>query len=242
MQQPGCFKFRLPAHVLRVREGTIRLPPLPPKTTKEVIWVSNLTLKQEKFVQELIKGKSQREAYRIAYPKSLKWADNTIDSRASKLFNSYKVITRYNELRDRLVKEAEDECIVSAKEVLLELKKIGFADIKNFLTFRTEKVSTGEDPETGEPLNEYTQIIELFDSDEVDGSVIQEVSLNAKGTFTFKLYDKLKALDKIGQHLGMFKELKEITGKDGGPVELKSWVDLVVKAHEGEADPPESPA
>lgn len=34
----------------------------------------------------------------------------------------------------------------------------------------------------------------------------------------------------------------EITGKDGGPVELKSWVDLVVKAHEGEADPPESPA
>jgi hypothetical protein len=40
----------------------------------------------------------------------------------------------------------------------------------------------------------------------------------------------------------MFKELKEITGKDGGPVELKSWVDLVVKAHEGEADPPESPA
>jgi hypothetical protein len=24
MQQPGCFKFRLPAHVPRVREGTIR--------------------------------------------------------------------------------------------------------------------------------------------------------------------------------------------------------------------------
>jgi len=34
----------------------------------------------------------------------------------------------------------------------------------------------------------------------------------------------------------------EVTGKDGGPVELMSWVDLVVKAHEGEADPPESPA
>lgn len=181
--------------------------------------MSNLTLKQEKFVQELIKGKSQREAYRIAYPKSLKWADNTVDSRASKLFNSYKVITRYNELRDRLVKEAEDECIISAKEVLLELKKIGFADIKNFLTFRTEKVSTGEDPETGEPLNEYTQIIELFDSAaREDTAAISSIRVrripSKHGTGVereIKLHDKIRALELLGKHLGLFNDKLNIT-------------------------------
>jgi hypothetical protein len=36
----------------------------------------------------------------------------------------------------------------------------------------------------------------------------------------FKLHDKVAALEKLGRHLGMFKEKVEITGKDGGPVEL----------------------
>jgi phage terminase small subunit len=50
-----------------------------------------LTLKEEKYVQELVKGKSQREAYRAAYPNSKKWPDKTVDERACKLFNQYKV-------------------------------------------------------------------------------------------------------------------------------------------------------
>ena len=56
-----------------------------------------LTPKQEKFVQELIKGKSQREAYREAYNlKTMK--DENIDSKASKLFAEVKVRSRYDEL------------------------------------------------------------------------------------------------------------------------------------------------
>ena len=51
----------------------------------------------------------------------------------------------------------------------------------------------------------------MRDSDDVDGSLIQEVSLNAKGVFTFKLYDKLAALDKLGKHLGMFTDKVEIS-------------------------------
>lgn len=50
-----------------------------------------LTDRQEIYVQELLNGKSQRQAYRIAYPKSKKWKDSTIDSRASKLFKDDKV-------------------------------------------------------------------------------------------------------------------------------------------------------
>ena len=36
----------------------------------------------------------------------------------------------------------------------------------------------------------------------------------------FKLSDKRSALVDIGKHLGMFVERKELTGKDGGPIEV----------------------
>ena len=174
--------------------------------------MSKLTDKQERFVQELIKGKSQREAYRIAYPRSVKWKDSAVDQNASKLLKNAKVLPRYNELRDRLIQEAEDECIVSAKEVIRELKRIAFADIKDFLSFKTAKTVVGHDKETGEPIIDYSQVIEMLNSDEVDGNVIQEVSINSKGVFTFKLYDKMAALDKLGKHLGMFTDKLNIEG------------------------------
>lgn len=63
--------------------------------------MAKLTDGQEKFVQELIKGKSQREAYRTAYPNSRKWKDNAEDVNASMMFNSVKVKLRYEQLHDR---------------------------------------------------------------------------------------------------------------------------------------------
>ena len=35
--------------------------------------MKNLTLKQERFVKALVEGKSQRQAYKEAYPGSEKW-------------------------------------------------------------------------------------------------------------------------------------------------------------------------
>lgn len=63
--------------------------------------VSKLTAKQEKYVQGLVAGLSQRKAYREAYPSSLRWKDETVDSSASKLLTNHKVLTRYNELMDK---------------------------------------------------------------------------------------------------------------------------------------------
>lgn len=174
--------------------------------------MQRLTEKQEKFVQELVKGKSQREAYKEAYEKSRLWKDTAVDTQASILFKNSKVLERYNELMDRLVKESEDECIVTAKEVLRELKRIGFADIKDYLSYKTAKTVVDRDPVTGEPVIGYQQIIDVLDSDKVDGRVIQEVSIK-RGTFTFKMYDKMAALDKLGKTLGMFTDKIETSGE-----------------------------
>lgn len=58
-----------------------------------------LTLKQEKFVQGLLDGLSQREAYKQAYNCG-KISDKSIDELASRLFNNVKVRSRYNRLLD----------------------------------------------------------------------------------------------------------------------------------------------
>ena len=60
--------------------------------------MSKLTQKQENFVQALVSGKSQREAYKEAY-NAANMKDSTVDSNACRLLNNSKVAARYNELK-----------------------------------------------------------------------------------------------------------------------------------------------
>jgi phage terminase small subunit len=172
-----------------------------------------LTDRQERFVQELIKGKSQREAYKLAGYKVDKMKDKIIDEKASRVFANDKVRARYEEIRSKLVKEAEEECIVSAKEVLRELKHIAFDDIKNYLDFKTVKTQVGINNVTGEPILDYKVVVDLKDSSTIDTRSISEVSIGADGQFKFKLYNKESTLEKLAKHLGMFVDKVEISGE-----------------------------
>ena len=60
--------------------------------------MSKLTTKQELFVQQLVAGQSQRQAYRKAYPSAKKWKDNVVDNKASELLKNGEVSVRYREL------------------------------------------------------------------------------------------------------------------------------------------------
>lgn len=59
--------------------------------------MSKLTTKQEIFVQQLVAGQSQRQAYRQAY-NAEKMTDKTVDEKASKLFKDGKVRARHRAL------------------------------------------------------------------------------------------------------------------------------------------------
>jgi phage terminase small subunit len=78
-----------------------------------------LTPKQEMFVQNIIKGMSQADAYRSAYPNQ-KMSDKTVWETASKLMRNDKVITRLNELREQLSKPT----IMSAQKRLEWLTEV----------------------------------------------------------------------------------------------------------------------
>ena len=58
-----------------------------------------LTTNQEQFVQNIIQGMSQTEAYRSAYPNQ-RMSDKTLNEAASRLAANSKVVARLKEIRD----------------------------------------------------------------------------------------------------------------------------------------------
>ena len=78
-----------------------------------------LTPKQEKFIQNILKGMSQREAYKDAYD-AKNMSDKTIDETACRLFNDSKINARYQEL----LKELETAAVMTALEKRKLLKEL----------------------------------------------------------------------------------------------------------------------
>jgi hypothetical protein len=62
---------------------------------------------EEIFIQEVLKGTTQRKAYLKAYPKRMNWKETALDSAASTLLRKEKVRKRYDEL---VVAMREEEC------------------------------------------------------------------------------------------------------------------------------------
>ena len=69
-----------------------------------------LNAKQEKFINNIVSGMSQRQAYKDAY--QVNYDEDAIDNNASKLFNKGEVQARYKEL----IEKAQDKAIMSAIE------------------------------------------------------------------------------------------------------------------------------
>ena len=81
--------------------------------------MNELTAKQEKFIQNIVSGMSQREAYKDAY-NAENMKDETIDKEASLLFNTPKITERHKEL----LEELKDKAIMTAKERMVWLTNI----------------------------------------------------------------------------------------------------------------------
>ncbi len=172
---------------------------------------TELTAKQKAFIQEyLVDLNATQAAIRAGYNKNS--ARQIANQNLSKLYIRQAI--------DEALKEREQRTQITQDVVIGELAKIALTDIKNYLSYRTEKTVVGR-TDTGEPIFDYTHVIDIKDSDQVDGSVVSEVQHNKDGTFKFKLHDKKGALELLGKHLKLFTDKTEHTGKDGGPIETK---------------------
>ena len=89
-----------------------------------------LTSKQEKFVEELIKGKSQRAAYKSAYNTSgLK--ETSIDSLACRLLKVVKVRSRYEELKGKADEHSGNEAASMRAFIIAQLQDIASGQAKD---------------------------------------------------------------------------------------------------------------
>ena len=171
---------------------------------------AKLTKKQSMFIEEyLVDLNATQAAIRAGYSR------DTARSQGQRMLTKVDIKEAIQKAIDDRSKRVE----VTADRVLQELAKIGFADIKDYMSFRTTKTIV-DHSEDGGPVVDYGHVVELKDSDQVDGAPIAEVQLK-DGTLKFKLHDKVKALEGCARHLGMFVDKTEITGKDGGPIKMK---------------------
>ena len=162
--------------------------------------MDKLTAKQERFVDEyMIDLNATQAAIRAGY--SEKTARNIASENLSKPNIQAAIAERQAEIAQKLG--------ITKESIAKELARIAYDDIKNYLSYRTEKTLLDYD-ENGKPIIGYKQVVEMADSDMIDTRNIQEVSINAKGVFTFKLYSKTDALNALGKHLGMFTDKSEV--------------------------------
>lgn len=99
-----------------------------------------LTPKQEKFVQNLVKGMSQREAYKNSY-NATKMTDQSIDTKAYLLFKKVEVRSRYDELRAAIEDAEETRVIMSVLERKEWLTKLIKGEVREEATaLRGEEV------------------------------------------------------------------------------------------------------
>lgn len=143
-----------------------------------------LTQKQENFVQELLKGKSQRQAYKNAF-NAKNMSDKTIDHKASVLFCRDDIRARYKELNkelsDRMIDSAEDirQMIVQKEKAILN-------------------ANLGDVYELSSDGNGYPTAVANVDRlSEFDMSAVQEISYDSKGRLKIKLFDKQAAIKNL---------------------------------------------
>ena len=126
-----------------------------------------LTAKQEKFVQNLVKGMSQREAYKNSYNAS-NMKDATIDSNACRLFADSKISARYNELIERTTKKT----IITAQERMELLTRIAKAE-----EYETYSGNDGELYTTPPKIDTRMKAIDTLNK--MEGVYVQKIESNS---------------------------------------------------------------
>lgn len=169
----------------------------------------SLTPKQEAFATGIASGLSQADAYRAAYPRSAGWKDEAVWAQASKMASNSKVCIRVAELGAKAAAANE----VTVERIVRELALIAFGNKRSVMEWGPGGVKLKDSQSLTD--DEAAQVLEVKETTSATG-----------GSLSLKTHDKVKALELLGRHVGMFIDKTEITGKNGGPIATKSERDL----------------
>jgi phage terminase small subunit len=163
------------------------------------IMADNLTVKQEKFVQGLFAGLSQREAYKQAFDCANMKAE-TIDVKACNLAKMDKVRARLEKLQN----EYKERNMVTKERVLQEYARLGFFDPRKLFNDDGSPKGIHELDDDTAAVLAGLEVMEVYEG---YGENREFVGYLKK----YKLANKLGALDSIARHLGMFNDKVTVT-------------------------------
>lgn len=168
-----------------------------------------LTARQQRFVEEyLIDLNATAAAGRAGY------SDPNFGRQLLTNPNVADAISAALEVRKKTAQHTADD-------VLKELAMLAFSDIGQIMDFGSESIRVRSAKDIPESARRALASLKVKRYLEGHGEDAKEVEM-----LEFKMIDKLQALVKYGQHLGMFKDKVEHTGKDGGPIEI-TGIDIV---------------
>ena len=170
-----------------------------------------LTEKQKIFCDEYLIDFNATRAYKAAY-KNVK-NDGAAAASASRLLRNAKIQNYIG----KKMKEREKRTEITQDKVLKELAKIAFANAADYArVVEKEYVEDIRDEKgnvIGQEVKKY-KTVEVETTDNLDKdkqAAIAGIKQGATG-IEVKLNDKLKALELIGRHLGMFNDKIEVQG------------------------------
>ena len=160
---------------------------------------NKLTGKQQKFVDEyLIDLNATQAAIRAGY------SEKNADKIGSQLLGKTRVMEAIDAKRKRLEVKSE----ITAEKVLQEYAKVAFSNIADFVDWSNGQITIIPSEKL---TREQTACV----------AEVSESTSNQGTTVKFKLHDKLTALHRLGDHLGLFKKIVEMSGKDGKPLQTQ---------------------
>lgn len=188
--------------------------------------------KHEIFAQELANGASAADAYVTAGFKRNDGNARTLRANQAVATRIQAILSEREHIHAKAIEKAIETTGISIGRVLTELAKIGFSDIRKAVKWG-EGVAVKDD--AGEI--QISNGVALVGSESVDddtAAAISEISQTKDG-IKIKFHDKRGALVDIGRHLGMFKDNLQVSGPNGGPVEV-THIELVAPTLDDGAD------
>src|SRR3990167_9109920 len=154
----------------------------------------------EIFAQAVVANKTQSDAYRLAYPASLKWKNESVHVRASYMAADGKVLLRIQELKYAQLERHG----ASIDRVIQELTRVAFLDPRRFYDAKGKLLPVHLLPDDiAAALGEFT------------------IEQTPTGVITKKIkaVSKLHAVELLGKWFKMWTDKHELGGIGGGKIQ-----------------------
>ncbi|AWZ49806.1 phage portal protein [Clostridiaceae bacterium 14S0207] len=163
---------------------------------KEVLNNSKLTDKQRLFCIYYIKYFNATKAYQKAYECDY----ITANTNGPRLLVNACIKQEIQRLKEGRLNRA----MLEPEDIFQKFMDIAFADISDYVTFGRKEIEVDKDEE-GNPVMIEVNYVDFKNSNEVDGTLISEVSQGKNGV-SVKLQDRMKAMNWLADHMDLATE------------------------------------